>query len=70
MKSSYDSKYDLLYIKLGNARKVHNKPVSEDIILDFSGSGKLVGIEILDASEHIDLASVLPVKIQKSSSQK
>jgi len=70
MKISYDSKYDLLYIKLGRARKVVSKPIDDDITLDFSASGKLVGIEILSASRHIDLTNLLPVKMQKTAIDK
>jgi len=30
-------------------------------VLDLGDNGKIVGIEILDASVHLDLAQVLPV---------
>jgi uncharacterized protein YuzE len=65
MKVSYDSNYDLLYIKFGKARRVLSKPVSEDITLDMDAQGKLVGIEILSATEHINLANLFPVEIEK-----
>jgi uncharacterized protein YuzE len=65
MRITYDSIYDLLYIKFGKARKVLSKPVSEDITLDMDGKGKLAGIEILSASEHINLESILPVEVEK-----
>ena len=65
MKISYDSKYDLLYIRMGKSRKVLSKPVSEDITIDIDEKGKLVGIEVLSASEHLDLHSLLPVEMEK-----
>ncbi len=65
MRITYDPKYDLLYIKLGEAEKVTCKEVDEDITFDVDSSGKLVGIEVLSASEHINLATLLPVEIKK-----
>ncbi len=65
MRITYDPKYDLLYIKLGEAEKVTCKEVDEDITFDVDSSGKLVGIEVLSASEHINLAALLPVEIKK-----
>ncbi len=67
MKLSYDSKYDLLYIRFGKARKVINKPVNAEITLDLDRQGRLVGIEILSASRHIDLSTILPIKSDKNS---
>lgn len=65
MRITYDSKYDLLYIKLGEAEKVTCKEVDEDITFDMDSSGKLVGIEVLSASEHLNLSTLLPVEIRK-----
>ncbi len=48
MKVTYDSKYDVLYIRFRHAR-VMNHPVTEDIILDIDEEGRLAGIEVLDA---------------------
>ncbi len=67
MRISYDSKYDILYLKLGNAEKVLCKDVDEDITIDVDAQGKLVGIEVLSASEHLDLSQLLPVEITKDS---
>lgn len=62
MRITYDPKYDVLYLKVGEAEKVLCKEVDEDITLDLNAQGKLVGIEILSASEHINLSHLLPVK--------
>ena len=52
MKIEYDAEVDALYIRLRPAPEggVENRPVSEDVIADYGPDGKLVGIEILDAS--------------------
>lgn len=67
MRITYDPKYDLIYIKLGEAEKVVCKEVDEDITFDVDSNGKLVGIEILSASEHLNLATLLPVEIKRES---
>lgn len=65
MTITYDSKYDLLYLKFCKRSKVITKEIDEDITFDIDVNGKIVGIEVLSASEHIDLANLLPVKIEK-----
>ena len=65
MRISYDQKYDILYLKLGEAEKVYCKDIDDDITVDIDANGKLVGIEILSATEHIDLSFLLPVEIRK-----
>ncbi len=58
----YDSKTDLLYIRLSSEKQdLINKRVSEDIVLDLGTDDKIVGIEIMDASQHVNLTELLPV---------
>ena len=38
MRITYDTKYDLLYIKLGEAEKVVCKEIDEDITIDSNNS--------------------------------
>lgn len=65
MRMSYDQKYDILYLKLGDAEKVLCKDIDEDITVDIDGQGKLVGLEVLSASEHIYLSFLLPVEVKR-----
>ena len=52
----YNSKIDLLYLRLDERKQsVLNKRLSEDIVLDIGENDKIVGIEILDASKHLNL---------------
>ena len=61
MKISYDDRVDLLYIRFDERKQeVENKRLTEDIVLDIGEGGKIVGIEVLDASQHISLESILP----------
>ena len=63
MNISYDDKADLLYIRLDDtAQEVVNRRIDEDIVLDIGKGERIVGIEILDASKHVNLESLLPVK--------
>lgn len=45
-----------------------NRRVAEDVVLDIGAEGKIVGIEILDASKHLDLARLLPIQFEPSKS--
>jgi len=62
MRIHYDSKTDLLYLRFDErTQKVTSKEVTEGIVFDIGSTGKIVGIEILDASKHVDLEKLLPV---------
>ena len=65
MQILYNDQTDLLYIRLDDQKQpVINKRVSEDIVLDIGAGDRIVGIEILDASKHLALERLLPVKYQ------
>jgi uncharacterized protein YuzE len=65
MQILYDAKTDLLYLRLDEERQqVINKRVSEEIVLDLGENDRIIGIEILDASKHLNLEKLLPVKYE------
>ena len=67
MQILYNAKTDLLYLRLDDRKQqVINKRLSEDIVLDLGEDSRIVGIEILDASKHLNLGSLLPVKYEVS----
>jgi len=67
MQVLYDAKRDLLYLRLDDRKQpVINKRLSEGIVLDMGEDDRIVGIEILDASKHLNLAGLLPVKYEVS----
>ena len=67
MHVSYNDRTDLLYIRLDDRRQeVINRRVSDDIVLDIGEGNKIVGIEILDASKHVNLDQLLPVNYEVS----
>lgn len=53
MKITYDKKVDAMYIKLRTGRYDHTKKVTDDILVDVSKKGEVLGLEILDASHNI-----------------
>jgi len=63
----YNDKTDLLYIRFDDRKQdVINKRVSEDVVLDVGENDRIIGIEILDASKHVSLDRLLPVKYEIS----
>lgn len=53
MKLKYDKEVDVLYIKLSEAPVAESDEERKDIILDYANDGKIVGIEILNASKNL-----------------
>lgn len=63
MEIHYNSKTDLLYLRLDDRKQeVLNKRISEDIVIDIGKSNRIVGIEIINASKNLDLERLLPAK--------
>ncbi len=65
MRIQIDDKTDLLYLRLDDRKQdIINRRVSDDIVLDIGNDEKVVGIEILDASKHIDMEQLFPVRYE------
>jgi uncharacterized protein YuzE len=61
----YNAKTDLLYLRLDDRKQqVINERLSEDIVLDLGKDNRIVGIEILNASKHLNLERLLPVEYE------
>ncbi len=52
-KVKYDKETDVLYIQLAVEPIAESDEQREGVILDFNAVGKIVGIEILDASQRV-----------------
>ena len=52
MKIEYDSKRDLLYVWFGvpGTRAARTETITPGVHADFEAQGKLIGLEVLDAS--------------------
>jgi uncharacterized protein YuzE len=65
MKITYDKEADAAYVYLRKFDKSSsNRKISEDIILDFGPKGEILGIEILNASNHLALNDLKGITLQ------
>ena len=64
MKVFYDDEVDALYIKLGEENPAGVIEIEEGINMDTTTDNKIVGIEILNASEKIDLKTMLTYSLE------
>ncbi|MCX8061310.1 MAG: DUF2283 domain-containing protein [Anaerolineales bacterium] len=54
MKIFYDPEVDALYIRLSDgSTEMTTQRLSEEVAINYSPDGKIVGIEVLDASEYV-----------------
>jgi uncharacterized protein YuzE len=53
VKSRYDAETDALYVRFADAPVVESEEVRPGLVLDFDADGRIVAVEILDASEHL-----------------
>jgi len=58
MKVFYDSEVDALYIRFNDLKPEGVVEVEEGVNLDVTKDGKIVGIEILNASEKVGIDTV------------
>lgn len=59
MKLNYYPDTDSLYIDLAVKPCVESREVSEGVVLDYDEQGNLVGIDIDNASQKLDLSEVV-----------
>ncbi len=64
MRVYYDKKVDAVYIKLGNKAPDGVIEVSEGVNLDTTSDGKIVGIEILNASKKMDVKTIWSYQLE------
>lgn len=71
MKITYDKSVDAMYIKLNEKLNYKSsKKVSDDILIDYSEDGKVIGVEVLAASENTLLPlpqNSVPVELSSTS---
>jgi uncharacterized protein YuzE len=64
MKVHYDNEVDALYIKLGNQKPEGVVEISEGVKLDTTSENKIVGIEILNASQKMNIKTILSYELE------
>ena len=60
VKTIYDEKADALYIRFSQTDVSESEEVAEGVVLDFDRQGKIVAIEVLDASKHLSSGVTFP----------
>ncbi len=63
MKLNYHADTDSLYIELCDRPSVDHREISEGVVLDYDADGRLVGIDVDNAGNKIELQKVLLSKL-------
>jgi uncharacterized protein YuzE len=53
MRTLYDDEADALYVRFAEGSVADSKEVAPGIVFDYDGEGRIVAVEILDASVHL-----------------
>ena len=64
MKVYYDNAVDALYMNLSDQSPEGVIEITEGVNLDTTSEGKIVGIEILNASQKMDIRTILSYAIE------
>ncbi|AZO00073.1 DUF2283 domain-containing protein [Mesorhizobium sp. M9A.F.Ca.ET.002.03.1.2] len=56
LKLEYDPEANAAYIRLSSEAIRESEEVSAGIVLDYDAEGRIVGMEVLDAREHLPAA--------------
>ncbi len=64
MKIEYSKEVDALYIRLREAKIADSMDIEEGVTVDLDEKGHIVGIEILDASEKLELSNLVNISIE------
>lgn len=64
MKIEYSKDIDALYIKLREGKITDSIDIEEGVTVDIDEKGHIVGLEILDASEKLDISDLVNISIE------
>lgn len=64
MKIEYSKNVDALYIKLREAKVADTKDIEEGVTIDLDEHGHIIGLEILDASEKLNISDLVNITIE------
>ena len=63
MKLNYYPETDSLYIDLSELPSVESREISEGVVLDYDADGRLVGIDIDNASHKVEMQKLILNKL-------
>lgn len=64
MKIEYSKSVDALYIRLRDASVHDSVDIEPGVTVDLDGNGHVVGMEILDASEKMNISDIVNIAIE------
>lgn len=64
MKIEYSKSVDALYIRLREAKIADSMDIEEGVTADLDEKGHIVGFEILDASEKLNISDLVNISIE------
>ncbi|MFH1075960.1 MAG: DUF2283 domain-containing protein [Pseudomonadota bacterium] len=64
MKIEYDNEIDALYIRLQEKDVYRTLEIEEGLNIDLDASGKMIGLEVLDAVERYSLADIFNISTE------
>jgi uncharacterized protein YuzE len=64
MRIEYSKNVDALYIRLRNAEIADSIDIEEGVTADLDEQGHIVGLEILDASEKLNISELVNITIE------
>lgn len=64
MKITYDKSVNAMYIALKKGKYNHTQKISDDILVDVSKKGEILGVEILEASKNIGKVKPEQLKVE------
>jgi uncharacterized protein YuzE len=60
MKTTYDASADALCVRFSATPVVESEEVFDGVVLDFDSEGRIVAIELLDATKHVAAGASFP----------
>jgi uncharacterized protein YuzE len=64
VKIEYSKSVDALYIRLREAKIADSMDIEEGVTVDIDENGHIVGLEILDASEKLNISDLVNISIE------
>ena len=64
MRIEYSKSIDALYIRLREAEACDSIDIEEGVTVDLDEKGHIVGIEILDVNEKMDISDLVNINIE------
>jgi uncharacterized protein YuzE len=65
MKIEYDKEADAIYIQIQEKEVTTSREIEEGVIIDFDDEKKVIGFEVLNASEKFNLKDIGTINIEK-----